>query len=257
MQLIDSHAHLDMLKKMTPKEAVEKSRLNGVGYIINVGASMDGSRKSVEYSREFPNVYASVGLHPHDAKGYGREQADALESLIAEGGSKVVAVGETGFDLYRNLSPRDDQEKAFRSQIELAIEHDLPVIIHNREAENYTLGVLNDYAGSVKGVVHCFSGDMAFADKCLELDLYISFTGVITFPSARDSLDVVGRVPLDKIFVETDCPFLAPQPVRGSENYPGNVKYVAEKIAEVRGITVEEVAEITTDNAVKFFSLKI
>jgi TatD DNase family protein len=263
MYLIDTHAHLDMLKNMSPAEAVEKSAQEGVKYIINPGSSVDRSKKAVSYAGEFPGVFASVGVHPHDAGEVEDKDIKILESLIVSGdgarNAKVVAVGEAGFDFFRNLSPRPDQERVFRASIELALKYDLPLIIHNRDADDETFKVLKEYAGEggLKGVVHCFSGDTAFAAKCLELGLYISFTGVITFPNARNPLEVVREVPLERIFIETDAPFLAPQPKRGKENFPGFVKYVAEKIAEVKEKTFEEIAEKTSSNAVEFFSLKI
>jgi TatD DNase family protein len=263
MYLIDTHAHLDMIKNMSPAEAVEKSAQEGVKYIINPGSSIERSKMAISYANKFPGVFASVGVHPHDAAEVGEKDIKILESLINSGdggrNEKVVGVGEAGFDFFRNLSPRPDQERVFRTSIELALKYDLPLVIHNRDADDETFRVLKEYAGKdgLKGVVHCFSGDTAFAAKCLELGLFISFTGVITFPNARNTLEVVREVPLDRIFVETDAPFLAPQPKMGKENYPGYVKYVAEKIAEVKETTFKEIAEKTSANAVEFFSLKI
>lgn len=262
MYLIDTHAHLDMIKKMTPAEAVEKSLKEGVKYIINPGSSIEGSKKAVKHTAEFPGVFASVGVHPHDAESVGEPEIKLLESLIidSEGNrnKKVVAVGESGFDFFRDLSPRLEQERAFRSHIELAQKYDLPLIIHNRDADKQTFRVLKEYAGkdNFRGVVHCFLSDTAFAMQCLDMGLYISFTGVITFPNAKNTLNVVKKVPMEKMFVETDAPFLAPQAKRGKENFPGYVKYVAEKIAEIKNISLEEVAEITSRNAEQFFSLK-
>jgi TatD DNase family protein len=273
MYLIDTHAHLDMIKGLDPREAVERSAREGVKYIINVGSSMEGSRKSVEYSRKFSNVYASIGLHPHYAEGFGKGEEKELERLaggnagkITGAGSdedensspaKVVAVGETGFDFYRNLSPGLDQERAFAAQIELALKHDLPVIIHDRDAHKQTIGVVKEYVSSAsfRAVVHCFSGDVNFALKCLELGLFISFTGVITFPNAENLRKVVKRVPLERMFVETDSPFLAPQEKRGKENYPGYVRYIAQQIAGIKEVALDEVARITSMNAENFFKI--
>lgn len=262
MYLIDTHAHLDMIKKMTPAEAVERSLEEGVKYIINPGSSIEGSKKAVRYAAKFPGVFAGVGAHPHDAGDIGTPEMEILESLItnSEGkkNEKVVAVGESGFDFYRNLSPGPDQERVFRSHIEMAIKYNLPLIIHNRDADKQTFRVLKEYAvqNNFRGVVHCFLSDTAFAMQCLDLGLYISFTGVITFPNAKNTIDVIKKVPIDKMFVETDAPFLAPQTKRGKENFPGYVKYIAEKIAEVKEMSLEEVAEITSKNAEEFFSLK-
>jgi TatD DNase family protein len=268
-----------MLKKMTPDFAVKESLRENVKFIINVGSSLEGSKKSLEYSRLYNNVFASVGVHPHDAEDFKNEDLAALESLIKgddissnsgnsiNGGinnnnrnKKVVAIGETGFDYFRNLSPKKDQEKAFISQIELALKYKLPLIVHDRDAHEDILRILGSYSSdkskNLKAVVHCFSGDTDFALKCLELGLFISFTGVITFPNAKSLVETVKEVPIDKIFIETDAPFLAPQEKRGQENYPGFVKYVAYKIAELKNISVAEVAAITSKNAEKFFSLK-
>lgn len=268
MYFIDTHAHLDMLKRLTPEEAVAKSVNEGVKYIINVGSSLDGSKKSIEFARKFSNVFASIGVHPHYVRNFGKKEIKILQSLIQgysgtvnnnvrERYKKVVAVGETGFDFYRNLSPRMDMERAFVSHIELALEYDIPVIIHDRDAHRQTLEVVKKYIDHKKfrAVVHCFSGDVNFAMQCLALGLYISFTGVITFPNASGVLKAVEKVPVERLFIETDAPFLAPQAKRGKENYPGYVRYVAEKIAEIKNLSVEEVADITSKNAEDFFSI--
>jgi len=268
MYFIDTHAHIDMLKKLTPEEAVARSENEGVKYIINVGSSLEGSKKSVEFARKFSSVFASVGVHPHYVRNFGNKEIKILESLL-QGDTdtarknenkrygKVVAVGETGFDFYRNLSPRMDMEKAFVSHIELALKYDVPVIIHDRDAHHQTLEVVKKYTShsNFRAVVHCFSGDTNFAMQCLDLGLYISFTGVITFPNARSVLKAVEKVPIERLFIETDAPFLAPQTVRGKENYPGYVRYIAEKIAEIKNLSIEEVADITSKNAEKFFSI--
>ena len=263
-----------MIKNLTPEESVQRSLRDGVRYIINVGSSIEGSRKSVEYARQFPDVFASVGIHPHDAEDFGEREINILKRLIAgseeepvdeaplESGSgkrfeKVVAVGETGFDFFRNLSPRPSQEKAFRAHIELATEYDLPLIIHDRDAHEEILDILKEYSShkNLRGVIHCFSGDLDFALRCIDTGLHISYTGVITYPNAKGLQDVVREIPIEKIFIETDSPFLAPQKKRGKENYPGYVKYIAQKIAELKNLTIEEVAAATSKNAEDFFSL--
>jgi TatD DNase family protein len=268
MYFIDTHSHIDMLKSLTPEEAVARSENEGVKYIINVGSSLEGSKRSVEFARKFNNVFASVGIHPHYVRNFGDKEIKILESLLqgyqgAVDGSegkrydKVVAVGETGFDFYRNLSPRIDMERAFVSHIELALKYDIPVIIHDRDAHRQTLEVVKKYVShkNFRAVVHCFSGDTNFAMQCLDSGLYISFTGVITFPNAKGILKVVEKVPIERLFIETDAPFLAPQAMRGKENYPGYVRYVAEKIAEIKNLNIEEVADITSRNAKEFFSI--
>jgi len=281
---IDTHAHLDMLKNKTPEEAVKDARLEDVKYIINVGTSLDGSKKALEFSKTFDNVFASIGIHPHHAKEFGSNHRKQLESMISGANDfyrdetkaangikadfvtgkdtknkcrKVVAVGETGFDFYRNLSPKSGQEKVFAAHIELAIRYNLPVIIHDRDAHNDILRVVKKYTHdkNFRAVVHCFSGDLDFAMECIDLGLFISFTGVITFPNAKSMLGVIKEIPIERIFIETDAPFLAPQPKRGKENYPEYVKYIAAKIAEIKNLTVSGIAEITSKNAEKFFSL--
>ena len=263
-----------MIKSMTPEESLQKSLIDGVRYMINIGSSIEGSRKSVEYARQFPNVFASVGVHPHDVEDFGTKEIKTLKSLIAgikeesvgdasiisSGGKrfeKVVAVGETGLDFFRNLSLRQSQEKAFRAHIELAIEYDLPLIIHDRDAHEEIFNILKEYSANknFRGVIHCFSGSLDFASRCIETGLYISYTGVITFPNAKDLQEVVKEIPIEKIFIETDSPFLAPQDKRGKENYPGYVKYIAQKIAELKNLTLEEVAVVTSKNAEDFFAL--
>jgi TatD DNase family protein len=252
---IDTHAHLDMLKKKTPKSAVEQSLVEGVKYVINPGSSLSGSMKSCQYSNKFENVYSSVGVHPHDAEKFDKNTLSGLEKLVVEN-KKVVAIGETGFDYFRNLSLESDQRNAFISQVELALKHKLPIIVHDRDAHSDTLEILKHYAGSLNAVIHCFSGSTDFALKCLELGFYISFTGVITFPNAKELQQTVKEVPIERFFLETDAPFLAPQEKRGQENYPGFIKYIAAKIAEIKGLTLEEVANITSSSAEKFFKLK-
>ncbi len=273
-----------MLKKITPDFAVKESLRENVKFIINVGSNLEGSKKSLEYSRLYKNVFASVGVHPHDAEDFKNEDVAALESLIRGDGiknnndisnnnctgvdgkinvnnrnKKVVAIGETGFDYFKNLSPKKDQAKAFISQIELALKYNLPLIIHDRDAHEDILKILvsysSDKSNNFKAVVHCFLGDPNFALKCLELGLFISFTGIITFPNAKNLAETVKAVPIDKIFIETDTPYLAPQEKRGQENYPGFVKYVAYKIAELKNMSVAEVAAITSKTAESFFSL--
>lgn len=274
MYFIDTHAHLDMIKDMTPEESVKRSSEENVRYIINIGSSIEGSKESVKFAKKFPNVFASVGIHPHDVENFGKDEENTLRSLI-EGrddvspkdkvlkkhnwkrSSKVVAVGETGYDFFRNLSPRPSQEKAFKTHIKMAIEYDLPLIIHDRDAHEEILNVLKEYSSdkNFRGVVHCFTGDTDFALRCVDLGLYISYTGIITFPNARSLQEVVKEIPLEKIFIETDAPFLAPQAKRGKENFPGYVKYIAQKVAELKEISLEEVAEVTSRNAESFFSL--
>jgi len=257
MILIDTHAHLDMLKKTTPQEAVDMAQKCGVKYIINVGSSITASKKARDISKTFENVYATAGIHPHYVSGYGLKEKETLISLIEEN-KKLVAIGETGFDYYRNLSPKEDQLKAFQSQIEIALKYRLPLIVHDREAHQDTLDVLKKYCreDGFKAVLHCFSGDSEFAKQIIDLGMYISFTGVLTFPNAKKTEEAAKVIPIDRIFLETDAPFLAPQAKRGKENQPAYVTYVAEKLALLKNLNVDEVAQKTTENALNFFGIK-
>jgi len=256
---IDTHAHLDMLKQMTPDFAVSESAHEKVKYIINIGSDLPGSIKSSQYASQFKNIFASVGIHPHDAQDFNEGTIKELESLIMQN-KKIVAIGETGFDYFRNLSPKDAQKKAFISQIELALKHRLPLVLHDRDAHEDMLGILQHYSDNgnnkdFRAVIHCFSADRRFALDCLEMGLFISFTGVITFPNATELVNTVREVPIDRMFLETDAPFLAPQAKRGLENYPGFVKYIAGKIAEIKRLPLEVVARSTSKNAENFFNL--
>jgi TatD DNase family protein len=265
---IDTHAHLDMIKKKQPSEVIEGALKNKVDAIINVGSSITGSRKSVFFAKEFTNVFATVGVHPHDASSFDKGAKKVLMELLSEDKNNreshlkkqmIVAVGETGFDYFRNLSPKKDQLDAFVFQVELAIENSLPIIIHDRDAHEEIIDVIKTYHNhkGFKAVMHCFSADADFALRCLELGLFLSFTGVVTFPNAKDVKQAAKEVPLEKIFLETDAPFLAPQAKRGAENYPEYVKYIAQEIAFIKGIDLDEVARVTTKNAIDFFKLKI
>ncbi len=254
---IDTHAHLDMIEGKTPEIAIQEAADENVKYIINVGSSIEGSLKSVEFAKTYNNVFASVGVHPHYANKFGKKEEEFLDELI-KNNKKIVAVGEAGFDFFQNPVSIEDQERAFVAHIELAVKHGIPIAIHDREAHKETINVLKNYTGlkNFKAVLHCFSGDADFALKCIGMGLYISFTGVITFKNAKLTKEAAKIIPLEKIFIETDAPYLAPQPKRGQENYPSYVKYVAEEIAQIKEISVEEVASVTSKNAEEFFNLK-
>ncbi len=256
--LIDTHAHLDMIRKKTPEEVIDEARASNVRYIINTGSDIEGSIKSSEFAEKYNNVFATVGVHPHHADTFSAKEISFMENLIREN-KKIVAVGETGFDYFENPVPQADQEKAFIMQIELAARNNLPVVIHDRDAHKDTLRVIKKYSDEKKfrAVLHCFSGDMDFALKCIESGLYISFTGVLTFPNAKAVKDAARTIPVEKIFLETDTPFLAPQPRRGQENYPSNVVFIAQELAALKGMEFDEVAAATTENAKTFFGLDI
>jgi TatD DNase family protein len=252
--LIDTHAHLQMSKYEDDRDAViARAAEAGVDFIINVGIDLPSCREAVKLAEEHENLYAAVGVHPHDARTLDDNTLDALRDLARH--PKVVAIGETGLDYYRDLSPRPIQRSAFKRLLSLAEEVNLPVIIHDREAHRDILEILDPYSARVRGVMHCFSGDKDFADKCIHKGLYISFTGTVTYPNSQQLREVAAHVPSDRFFVETDCPYLTPQFKRGKRNEPAYVKAVAKKIAEIRRTTFPEIARVTTENAKAFFGL--
>lgn len=254
MMLIDTHAHLQMNKYDSDRnEAVARAVEAGVECIINASFDLPSSQRAVELAEEHENLYAAVGVHPHDAKLLDHKAYDALRELAKH--PKVVAIGEMGLDYYRDLSPRSIQKLAFEKQLRLAAEVDLPVIVHNRDAHQDTIAILKQHADQLRGVMHCFSGDIAFADNCIQLGLYISFAGPITYPKSHELRNVAAHVPENSFFVETDCPYLTPQFKRGKRNEPSYVKVVAKKIAEIRRVTFPEIARLTTSNARAMFGV--
>jgi len=224
----------------------------GVSLILNSGSSLRSSKMSLELADKYPFIYASVGVHPHDSKSMDDETVGVLEKLLSH--PKAVAVGEIGLDYHYDFSPRDVQKKRFREQLELARRLDKPVIIHEREALQDTLEAVREYS-DLNGVFHCFSGSWETAKIILDFGWYISFTGVITFKNARRALEVIEKMPADRIMLETDCPYMAPEPKRGRRNSSLLLPYIAEKVADVRGVTREEVAELTTENGKRFFGI--
>jgi TatD DNase family protein len=253
--LIDTHAHLSLPQFDKDREEVTKrARDAGIKHIITVGTDSDDCRKAVALAEEHDFISAAVGIHPHDAETISAETYSLLREFAAD--ENVVAIGEIGLDFYRNLSLRETQIRHFREQLRLAREVFLPVIIHDREAHQEVLKILREEkAETMGGVIHCFSGDWEMAKACLDMGFYISIPGTITFKKSEEYHKLVRDLPLDRILVETDCPFLAPHPFRGKRNEPAYVKYVAEAIALLKGIGIEEVAKITTQNAQKLFNL--
>ncbi len=213
---------------------------------MNVGVGPEGSRRSMELAAARPGVFATAGVHPHDAATVDDACRTAIEGMVRSG--NCVGVGECGLDYFRDLSPRADQERVFRWQIELARECDLPLVIHCRDAYPDLLRILGEEAarGGVHGVMHCFSGGPAEARASLDLGFSVSFSGVITYPNAEGTRAAAKAVPLDRTMIETDCPYLAPQPARGKRNEPALVVHAAETLAKVHGVRLEAVAEATT-----------
>jgi TatD DNase family protein len=253
MTLIDTHAHLDLPEFSSDREQViDRARAGGVETILTVGIGMRENRAALGLARKHAGVYAALGLHPHNARQLGPAALDWIEHNAAD--PRVVALGEMGLDFYRNLSPRDDQLRCFRAQLELARSVHLPIIIHDRDAHRETLDILQEErAGDIGGVIHCFSGDAAMACACIDLGFFISIPGTVTFKGAVTLHEVVRQVPLEHMLIETDCPFLAPVPYRGTRNEPAYVKFVAEAIAAIKKIPPEDAAAITLHNAERLF----
>lgn len=254
--LIDSHVHLDDERFDGDRDILINSlKDNGIELVINIGADMDSSMNSIELSKRYDNIYAAIGVHPHSASEMTEKTLDELRDMAKE--DKVIAIGEIGLDYYYDNSPRDIQRKWFREQLELAKELDLPVIIHSRDATKETYDIIKEAQdGTLRGVLHCFSGSVEVAMEYIKLGFYISIGGTVTFKNARVVREVAEVVSLDRLLIETDCPYLTPEPYRGKRNEPMFVKYVAEKIADIRGISVEELAKLTNKNTKELFEIK-
>lgn len=253
--LVDSHAHLDGGQFNSDRQAtIQRALDNGISHILTVGCDLESSAASVALALKYEQIYASVGVHPHAATELNEQSLQQLRELLNR--PKVVALGEIGLDFYRDRSPRDIQRNAFRQQIGLAKELGKPIIVHDRDAHDEVLQILQEEdAAAVGGVLHCFSGDLAMAKKCLELGFYLSFPGTITYPKNAAAREVAKAIPVDKMLVETDCPYLSPQQFRGKRNEPAYVRYTAEKIAEIKGLTIEDVARVTSRNCFDLFGI--
>jgi TatD DNase family protein len=253
--LIDSHAHLYWNDFDADRdEVIRRAGEAGIRYIVNIGTDLSTTQQAISLAEKYDWMFATAGIHPHDAKEAGGDSLVQLEELARH--PKVMALGEIGLDYFRNLSPRDVQQDIFRKQIRIAHRVQKPVVIHDRDAHEDILQILKEEQGSlVGGVMHCFSGDMEFAKKCLDLGFYISFAGNITYKKSVLT-EPVKYVPLDRIFLETDCPFLSPEPFRGKRNEPARVSLVAEKVAGLKGVEKSKVEEQTSENVIKLFKLK-
>lgn len=250
--MIDSHAHLTAKPYRNDLDAVvTRARDNGVASILTVGVDMASSQAAVGLAEKYQDIYATVGVHPHDATTLNLDALTRLEELAES--PRVVAVGEIGLDFYRDLSPRRTQEDAFRLQISLAKDLELPVIVHDRDAHQRTMQVLKEEKVS-RGVLHCFSGDVNLARQGIDIGLYISFAGPITFDGKKAS-EILPRIPEDRILIETDCPYLTPVPYRGKRNEPAYVRYVLERVAQVLDRPIEEVDALTTQNTKALFGI--
>jgi len=249
----DTHAHYDDRRFNEDRdELLSAMNADGISLILNASSSLKSAKMGLKMVDKYPFMYASIGVHPHDAKSMNDQTILELENLL--GHPKAVAVGEIGLDYHYDFSPRDVQKKRFVEQLELARRVKKPVIIHERESSHDVLEIIGDYR-DLSGVFHCFSGDWNMAKTVLDMGWYLSFTGVITFKNAHESLEVIENMPSYRILIETDCPDLAPEPRRGRRNSSLNLPYIAEKVAEVRGITQEEAATLTMENGRRFFNI--
>ena len=254
MTLFDTHAHYDSNQFNADREQLLDSMPEQeVALIVNPGCDPESSRKAVEYAQRWPFLYAAVGWHPEDCAPYTRESLDELRALAAR--PKVVAIGEIGLDYYwKENPPRPLQQQVFRDQLALARELDLPVIIHDREAHGDSLAIVKEFPG-VRGVFHCYSGSVEMARELVELGFLISFTGVLTYPNARKAVEVAREIPLEHLMIETDAPYMAPVPFRGKRNHSGLVRHTCERLAELKGISPEQAAQITLENGRRLFRI--
>jgi TatD DNase family protein len=260
--LVDTHAHLDFAQFGDDLEAVlARASDEGVSCVVTVGFDLESSRQAVSLAREHANLRACVGVHPHEAGKVAASYLADMEELGAD--AQVVAVGEIGLDYYRDRAPRPVQRRVFEEQLDLAAELGKPVVVHDRDAHGDVIEMLRQWSEKLArsngklsrplGVVHCYSGDQAMAEELFELGFLVSVAGTVTFENARRLQELVDHLPMDKLLVETDSPFLSPHPYRGQRNEPARVRLVASKIAEIRGVPLREVARATTDNAARMF----
>jgi TatD DNase family protein len=257
--LIDTHTHLDDARYNDDREAIiTRARDAGVEAFVTIGCDLTTSQAAVALAEQYPFVYASIGVHPHEVKHILDSWYGEFRRLAQR--QKVVAYGEIGLDYHYNHSPPREQRQRFREQIQLARELNLPVIIHTREAQEDTITILKEEnASEVGGVFHCFSGDAWLAKDALDLGFYLSFSGILTFHNATMLREIAKTAPLDRLLIETDCPYLTPLPHRGKRNEPAYVSFVAQKLAEIHadapGMSVETIGRITTQNAKRLFKI--
>lgn len=251
----DSHAHLDLEPLCDAEDdVVRRAREAGVSHIVTIGIDPESAEKAIAIAHRHAGVYAAVGLHPHDASRVSDSLLARLDELSRC--DKVVGIGETGLDFFRDRSPRDAQRAAFREQVRLARRRGLPVIVHDRNAHDEILSILaEENAAEVGGIIHCFSGDYEMARRAIGMNFLVSIPGAITYKGAETQAAAVRRIPLEKLLIETDCPFLAPLPYRGKTNEPAYVPLVAGKIAEIKGVWPEDVGRVTTLNALRIFRI--
>jgi len=255
--MIDTHCHLDFDEFNSDRESViGRAKKAGVSHFINIGSSLAGSRKSVELASRYSSIFASIGIHPHHASETDESALNEIKSLVKK--EKVVAVGEVGLDYFKSASPREKQKELFIRFIEISKEHSLPLVIHSRDATDDTLVILKEKCNlPIKGVMHCFSGDEKALNEVLDLGLHVSFTCNLTFKNAKKLREVARHVPPDRLLLETDAPFLAPQAHRGKRNEPSYMTELRDILSELLNLSKEEIERITTDNAKSLFGINV
>lgn len=254
MMFYDTHAHYDDGRFDSDRETLlPELYRQGIGLINTIGTDIPSSRASIALAEQYPFIYATVGGWPGNVGDMTEQDLEEYRAMASH--EKVVAIGEIGLDYYYDDVPREIQKHWFDRQMALAEELSMPVVVHDRDAHGDCMDMVRKWAGRVTGVFHCFSGSAEMAAELTKLGWYVSFTGVVTFKNARRALEAVAAVPMDRIMIETDAPYMAPVPYRGRRNHSGYVPLVAEKIAEVKGMTLEEVAKITTENGKRFFRI--
>jgi TatD DNase family protein len=250
--IIDSHCHLDYEPLINNIDQVLlNAKKNNIINLLTIGTSLESSKKVLEIASKYPNVYGAIGIHPNSTSG----NLDKLNEILVlkKKSQKIIAFGETGLDYFYKHSDKKDQILAFEKHIEFSISEKVPVVIHTRDADNDTISIIKKYYKKTNFLIHCFTGKLDFAKNLLNLNCLISFSGIITFKKSNDLRDVVKYVPLERMLIETDSPYLSPDPFRGKSNEPANVKIVAENVALIKGISLNEVAELTTKNFKNFF----
>lgn len=252
--LFDTHCHLasELYKNEDIELILEEASLVGINLICNVGYDLKTSRLALDQALVMPNIYAAVGIHPNEVNKHTAADWEELEKLVQTG--QVYAIGEIGLDYYRNPDQRELQQECFRNQIALAKKYELPILVHIRDAYEDAYEILKEF--DVKGIMHCFAGDLETAYKFIELGYYISFSGIVTFQNATMMQKVAQNIPLSKMVLETDAPYLTPHPYRGTKNYPKNLLFTAKKIAELRNTAIEDIIMMTTNNAKKILNIK-
>jgi len=250
--IIDSHCHLDYEPLIDNiNQVLLNAKNNNVANLLTIGTSLESSKKVLDIVNKYPNVYGAIGIHPNSTSGNLEKLDDIL--VLKKKNKKIIAFGETGLDYFYKHSEKSDQILAFEKHIEFSIVENVPVIIHTRDAEDDTISIIKKYYKKTKFLIHCFTGQLNFAKDLLNLGCLISFSGIITFKKSNDLRDVVKYVPLERMLIETDSPYLSPDPFRGKSNEPANVKIVAENVALIKEVSFEEVCNLTTKNFKNFF----